>query len=69
MSPMTARAAAARHVQRLVADDTGATMIEYALIVSLASIAIGFLIPEIRASIDELFLRTAAGLGAAASGG
>ena len=66
---MTVQGIAARHVQRLVADDDGATMMEYALIVSLASIAIGALIPELRSSIDELFLRTAAGLSAAAAGG
>lgn len=49
----------------LAAEDTGATTIEYAFIVSLVSIAIGFMIPEIRASLDQLFLQTASGLGAA----
>ena len=65
---MFAYAVATRHVQRLVADDGGTTMIAYAFIVSLVSLAIGALIPEMRASLDELFLRTAAGLSAAAGG-
>ena len=57
-----------RRIQRLVADDSGATIIEYALIISLISIAIGFLIPDIRASIDTLFLQTSTGLSDAAAG-
>ncbi len=59
---------AEKHIQRFAEDTTGATMIEYALIISLVSIAIGFVIPEIKASIDVLFLRTASGLEDAAAG-
>jgi Flp pilus assembly pilin Flp len=58
--------AAEKHFQRFAEDTTGVTIIEYALIISLVSIAIGFVVPEIRSSIDILFLRTAAGLGNAA---
>ncbi len=65
---MIMRSAAMRRIQGLIADDGGATMIEYALIISLISIAIGFLIPDIRASIDSLFLQTASGLTNAAAG-
>ena len=64
---MIMRSAAMRRIQDLIADDGGATMIEYALIISLISIAIGFLIPDIRASIDSLFLQTASGLTNAAA--
>ena len=53
---------ASRHFMRLVAEEDGATTIEYAFIVSLVSIGIGFMIPEIRELIDELFLRTGSGL-------
>jgi Flp pilus assembly pilin Flp len=60
--------AAEKHLQRFAEDTTGVTIIEYALIISLISIAIGFVIPEIRSSIDILFLRTASGLGNAAAG-
>ena len=65
---MTARAAAARYIQRLLADDSGATVIEYAVIVSIVSIGIGFMLPEIKASIDDLFLRAASAVGAALPG-
>ena len=56
-----------RRIQSLVADECGATIIEYALIISLISIAIGFMIPDIRASLDSLFLQTATGLSNAAA--
>lgn len=56
-----------RYFHGLAAEDVGATTIEYAFIVSLVSIGIGFLIPEIRASMDEIFLQTASGLSAAAA--
>ena len=59
---------AVRHFQRLIDDESGVTIIEYALIISLISIAIGFLIPDIRASIDSLFLQTSNGLSNAAAG-
>ncbi len=65
---MMMRSATLRRIQQLLADDSGATIIEYALIISLISIAIGFMIPDIRASIDALFLQTATGLGDAAAG-
>ena len=57
---------ASRTFLRLWVEDTGATTIEYALIISLVSIGIGFFVPEIRDSLDDLFTRTASGLGAAA---
>ncbi len=59
---------AEKHIRRFAEDTNGVTMIEYALIISLISIAIGFMVPEIRSSLDVLFLRTASGLGNAAAG-
>ncbi len=64
---MSLLSSAEKHIQRFAEDTSGATMIEYALIISLVSIAIGFMIPEIKASIDVLFLRTASGLQNAAA--
>lgn len=60
--------AAEKHIHRFAEDTNGVTIIEYALIISLVSIAIGFMVPEIRSSIDVLFLRTASGLENAAAG-
>ncbi len=60
--------AAENYILRFAEDSRGVTIIEYALIISLVSIAIGFMIPEIRLSMDLLFLRTASGLGNAAAG-
>ena len=60
--------AAENHILRFAEDSRGVTIIEYAFIISLVSIAIGFMIPEIRSSIDVLFLRTASGLENAAAG-
>ena len=64
---MIFQAIAALHLWFLAADEEGATMIEYALIVCLVSLAIGALIPELRASLDELFTRTATALSSAAA--
>ncbi len=47
--------AAENHILRFAEDSRGVTIIEYALIISLVSIAIGFMIPEIRLSMDVLF--------------
>ena len=63
---MVIQCVATQYFDYLTAEDNGATTIEYAFIVSLVSIGIGFMIPEIRGAIDELFLQTASGLGAAA---
>lgn len=50
------------------AEEDGTTAIEYAFIISLISIAIGFMIPELRAQIDALMELTSSALTAAAAG-
>lgn len=50
------------------AEEDGTTAIEYAFIISLISIAIGFMIPELRAQIDALMELTSSSLTAAAAG-
>jgi Flp pilus assembly pilin Flp len=49
------------------AEEDGATAIEYALIISLISISIGFMIPELRAQIETLMELTSSALSAAAA--
>ena len=51
----------------LAAEDDAATMMEYALIVSLASIVISAALPELRDTLQALFLVTADGIVNAAS--
>ena len=52
----------------LAADDDAATMMEYALIVSLASIVISAVLPELRDTLQALFQVTTDGIVNAASG-
>jgi Flp pilus assembly pilin Flp len=59
---------AARQVERLALDEGGATFIEYALVISVVSIGIGFLLPEIGTMINELFLQAASKVDAVATG-
>ena len=54
-------------LMRAAVEEDAATAIEYALIVSLISIAIGFSIPELREQINELMLRISSALSAAAA--
>lgn len=57
-----------KEFHRFAEDNQGATIIEYAFIISLVSIVIGFIIPDIASFIDTLFTRTSSGLGNAAAG-
>lgn len=59
---MSASRATARQVRRFLTDKNGATLIEYAMVIGLVSIVIGFLAPEITALVEELILETAAKL-------
>lgn len=59
---MSASRATARQVQRFLTDQNGATLIEYAFVIGLVSIVVGFLAPEITALVEELFLETASKL-------
>ncbi len=56
------------YLARAAVEEDAATAIEYAFIVSLISIAIGFTIPELRAQIDALMLLTSSALSDAAAG-
>lgn len=58
-------------VSRLAADKAGATTIEYALIIFIVSLAIGFLLPLMGASIQDVFNGITATInqGAAPAGG
>ncbi len=51
-----------RFLAELKSDEAGATVIEYALIVFIASIGIGFVLPETGLSFDEIFGAAQAGL-------
>lgn len=55
-----------RLLRGFAADTGGTTMIEYSFVIGLISIAIGFMIPEIWAAIDSLFLQVASGAASAA---
>lgn len=67
MKAKTALAATISCVRRMIGDESGGTLIEYAIIMFLVSVAIGFLFPEISAAIDELFTRTASDINSAVS--
>ena len=67
MRPMSFRSGIAQLLRRFAADTSGATMIEYSFVIGLISIGIGFMIPEIWAAIDSLFLQVASGAANAAA--
>ena len=53
-------------LRRFAADTGGATMIEYSFVIGLVSIGVGFMIPELWAALDSLFLQVASGAASAA---
>lgn len=55
MRLMTFQRAAARRLRRLIPDTGGATAIEYALIIFIVTLAIGFLLSAMGASIQGIF--------------
>jgi Flp pilus assembly pilin Flp len=58
----------AKHeLQRLVADENGGSFIDYAIIITLVSIGVGFVMPEIGGFLGELFARSVSGLNAVAT--
>ena len=61
MTVMSFRSGTLRLLRRFLSDTSGATMIEYSFVIGLVSIAIGFMIPEIWAAVDSLFLQVASG--------
>jgi Flp pilus assembly pilin Flp len=65
---MTFQSSMVKEFHRFAEDTQGATIIEYAFIISLISIAIGFIIPDISSLIDTLFSLTSSGIGNAAAG-
>ncbi len=45
----------ARRLRHMAVDDGGTTTIEYALIIFIVSLAIGFLLPQMGVSVQEIF--------------
>ena len=56
-----------RLLRSFLSDTSGATMIEYSFVIGLVSIVIGFMIPEIWAAVDSIFLQVASGTANAAA--
>ena len=48
-------AASFRQLQRLLADESGGSFVDYAIIITLVSIGVGFATPEIGAFVGKLF--------------
>ena len=67
MTVKTALAAACSCARGMIADDSGGTIIEYAIFMFLVTVTIGFLFPEIGALVNELFLRTTVEMNSAVS--
>ena len=61
MTAMSFWPGAFRLLRSFLSDTGGATMIEYSFVIGLVSIVIGFMIPEIWAAVDSLFLQVASG--------
>lgn len=61
---------AARTLRRLAIETSGTTVIEYGLIIFIVTLAIGFLLPDMGASIIEIFdgVTSAVDTGVAAGG-
>ena len=64
---MVVFAAVARQFQRLLADESGGSFVDYAIIITLVSIGVGFVTPEIGAFLEKLFAHTTIELNAVAS--
>ena len=72
MTAMTRLRDVAQLLRHMAADSGGTTTIEYALIIFIVSLAIGFLLPEMGLSIQEIFTGVTSTIdagGAAGSGG
>ena len=52
---MTVLGSATRQFRRLVADESGGSFVDYAIIITLVSIGIGFVMPEIGTFLGDLF--------------
>ncbi len=62
----------AQRLRHMAVDDGGTTTIEYGLIIFIVSLAIGFLLPEMGLSIQEIFAGVTSTIdagGAAGQGG
>jgi Flp pilus assembly pilin Flp len=68
MTPKAALAATLSCARSMIADDSGGTIIEYAIFMFLVTVAIGFLFPEIGALVNDLFMRTTLEMNTAVSG-
>lgn len=66
---MAVLAATARQLQRLLADESGGSFVDYAIIITLVSIGVGFVTPEIGDFLERLFAFTTIELNAVAAQG
>lgn len=57
----------ARQFQRLLKDESGATFVEYCLLITAVSIGIGFFAPDLGALVSDLLARAAVGINAVAT--
>jgi len=55
---MTALVAAGQTIRRLISDTRGGSLIEYAAITFVVSIAIGFVLPSLGDSLKQLYSQT-----------
>ena len=61
---MAVFSATARQFRRLLADESGGSFVDYAIIITLVSMGVGFATPEIGAFIGRLFGQMNMGLDA-----
>ncbi len=61
--------ATVRQLQRLLADESGGSFVDYAIIITLVSIGVGFVVPEIGGFLERLFAHTIIELNAVATQG
>ena len=58
-----------RQLRRLLADESGGSFVDYAIIITLVSIGVGFVTPEIGGFLERLFAHTTIELDAVATQG
>jgi len=59
---MTVFGSAVRHFQRLISDESGGSFVDYAIITTVVTIIIGFVMPEVGAFLGGLFTQITAGI-------
>ena len=64
---MTVFVSAVRQFQVLIKDESGGSFVDYAIIITLVSLGIGFVMPEIGGFLGDLFGNINVGLDAVAT--